>query len=61
LAEDGEPRDDGLRRSASVGLAGAVLILVGLSLYFVRQLLEFRDPFVREDAAVLPGTSWGTG
>lgn len=46
---------------ASVGLAGALMILTGLALYFLRQLLEFRDPFVpwTEDAALLLGTSWG--
>lgn len=61
-SEDTERRGDALRRSASVGLAGAVLILAGLTLYFVRQLIEFRDPFVpwTEDAALLLGTSWGT-
>lgn len=59
--EDTARRDEAVRRSASVGLAGAVLILAGLTLYFVRQLIEFRDPFVpwTEDASLLLGTSWG--
>lgn len=60
---DGGARlDDALRRSASVGLAGALLTVAGLALYFLRQLLEFRDPFVpwTEDAGLLLATSWGT-
>lgn len=50
------------RRAAAVGLAGAALTALGVGLYFVRQLLEFRDPFVpwTEDAALLLSTSWGT-
>lgn len=60
---DGGARlDDALRRSAAVGLAGALLTVTGLALYFLRQLLEFRDPFVpwTEDAGLLLATSWGT-
>ncbi len=48
---------------AHVGIAGSTLVIIGLGLYFVRQLLEFRDPFVpwKEDAALLlHGTAWGT-
>lgn len=50
------------RKAAGVGLAGVVLTAAGVALYFVRQLLEFRDPFVpwTEDAALLLGTSWGS-
>ena len=55
---------DGLHADAArLGrLSGNVLILA-LGLVFLRQLLEFRDPFVpwREDAALLlGGTPWGT-
>lgn len=51
------------RQAASVGLAGAALIALGVAFYFLRQLQEFRDPFVpwTEDAdLLLTGTSWGT-
>ena len=54
---------DSERQAATVGLAGAVLIMIGVALYFLRQLQEFRDPFVpwTEDAdLLLTGTSWGT-
>jgi putative copper export protein len=60
----GEDSSSGSRRTAAtVGLAGATLVLVGVVLYFLRQLQEFRDPFVpwTEDAnLLLTGTSWGT-
>jgi putative copper export protein len=49
--------------TARLGTAGALLVVVGLALYFARQLQEFRDPFVpwREDAELLlMGTAWGT-
>lgn len=54
---------DGLLATAArVGLAGAVLTPAALALVFVRQLLEFRDPFVpwTQDARLLLlGTAWG--
>jgi putative copper export protein len=55
----------GYRRceTARLGVAGALLVLVGVVFYFVRQLQEFHDPFVSwsEDAALLlTGTAWGT-
>ena len=31
--------------TARFGTAGAVVVVVGMALYFVRQLVEFRDPF----------------
>jgi putative copper export protein len=48
--------------AARVGFAAALLLPVALALYFLRQLLEFRDPFVgwTEDASLLlTGTAWG--
>ena len=48
--------------AARVGFAAALLLPVALALYFLRQLLEFRDPFVgwSEDASLLlTGTAWG--
>lgn len=57
------PSEDTWRRSgASVGLAGAGMVFVGLLLVGVRQLIEFRDPFVpwTEDAALLLSLGWGT-
>lgn len=50
------------QEAARIGLAGAVLAMVGVALYFARQLQEFRDPFVpwTEDATLLlTGTAWG--
>lgn len=51
-----------LRRAAGTGLLGGILTAVGVALYFLRQLREFRDPFVpwTEDASLLLSTSWGT-
>ena len=51
-----------LRRCAGVGVWGAGLTTVGVALYLVRQMAEFRDPFVpwTDDAALLLSTSWGT-
>jgi len=48
-------------RSAEVGTVAGLLILVGLALYLVRQVREFRDPFVplSEDLSLLLGTAWG--
>lgn len=46
-----------------LALAGALFLLPAMALFFVRQLLDFRDPFVpwTEDAALLlTGTAWGT-
>lgn len=50
------------RRAAGTGLLGGILSIVGVALYFLRQLREFRDPFVpwTEDASLLLSTSWGT-
>lgn len=45
-----------------VGIAGSTLVILGIGLYFIRQLLEFHDPFVpwSEDAAFLLNQSaWG--
>lgn len=50
------------RTAAAVSFAGALLLLPALALFFLRQLLEFRDPFVpwTEDARLLVGrTEWG--
>jgi putative copper export protein len=47
---------------ARLGTAGAILTVVGLALYLLRQLQEFRDPYVpwTEDAELLLfGTAWG--
>lgn len=53
---------DARRGAARLGTAGAGLTLVGVGLYLVRQLLEFRDPFVplSEDLGLLMSTPWGT-
>lgn len=51
-----------LARSAAAGRWGAAALLLALALFFVRQLLEFRDPFVpwQEDAELLlTATPWG--
>ncbi|MDX1492859.1 MAG: CopD family protein [Longimicrobiales bacterium] len=50
------------KRAAGVGALGAGLTIAGVALYFLRQLLEFRDPFVpwTEDASLLLSTPWGT-
>lgn len=47
--------------AARLGVAGALVLLVGLLLFFVRQLVEFRDPFSAwsAEAALLLGTPWG--
>lgn len=47
--------------AAGVGTSAALLILVGVALYFVRQLRDFRDPFVpwTEDAQLLLRLDWG--
>lgn len=54
---------DGLRSTAGrLAFVGALLLLPALGLFFLRQLLEFRDPFVpwTEDAdLLLTGTAWG--
>jgi len=46
---------------ARVGIAGSLLVVVGIGLYFLRQLLEFRDPFVpwTDDAEILLSIGWG--
>lgn len=48
-------------RTAVLGLAGSAILVVGLGLFFLRQLLEFRDPLSpwTGEASVLLGTSWG--
>lgn len=54
---------DGGRDAARIGLTGSMLTALGIAFYFVRQLHEFRDPFVpwTEDAELLlTGTAWGT-
>jgi putative copper export protein len=48
--------------AARLGLLGASLLPLAIALVFVRQLLEFHDPFApwSEDAAfLLTGTRWG--
>jgi len=49
------------REAARLGAAGAVVLLIGLLLFFGRQLVEFRDPFSAWSAegALLLGTPWG--
>ncbi|HET9949966.1 MAG TPA: hypothetical protein VFQ22_13675, partial [Longimicrobiales bacterium] len=50
-------------RATRLALAGALLLVVATGLVFLRQLLDFRDPFVpwTEDAdLLLNGTTWGT-
>lgn len=56
-SEDGRLRAD----SARLGSAGAAVLTLALGLFFVRQLLEFRDPFSpwTEEASLLMGTPWG--
>lgn len=53
-----------MRRSAAhLGTGASVGLLVAMGLVFLRQLREFRDPFVpwTEDARLLlTGTAWGT-
>lgn len=58
----GPRRDRVLRDAARAGFIGSIAVAVGLTLYFARQLYEFRDPFApwTEDALLLlTGTSWG--
>lgn len=58
----GPRRDRLMGDAARAGFAASVLVAVGVALYFVRQLSEFRDPFVpwTEDAVLLlTGTDWG--
>ncbi len=48
--------------AARLGSGAALLLPVALALYFVRQMVEFRDPFApwSEDASLLlTGTDWG--
>lgn len=47
--------------AARIGSRAAVGIALALVLVFVRQLLEFRDPYATwsEDAELLLGTAWG--
>lgn len=48
--------------AARVGSAAALFLPIALGLFFVRQLLEFRDPYApwSEDARLLlTGTAWG--
>ena len=48
--------------TARIGSAAALVLPVALGLFFVRQLLEFRDPYApwSEDARLLlTGTAWG--
>lgn len=44
-----------------LGLVASTVLVVAMGLVFLRQLADFRDPFVawREDAALLLGTQWG--
>jgi len=58
----GDPPGARLREEAArVGQMGGLLLMLGLSLFFVRQLIEFRDPFSAwvDEATLLLGTSWG--
>jgi len=60
---NGEPALDAqlTRETARLGAAGAMVLLLGLLLFFGRQLVEFRDPFSAWSAegALLLGTPWG--
>ena len=46
---------------ARIGAVGALALVVGLGLFFLRQLVEFRDPFSpwSDEASLLLGTAWG--
>lgn len=62
-ASAGDPTDPAWEQSAAdVGLVGACMAFVGLLMVGLRQLIEFRDPFVpwTEDAALLLSLEWGT-
>ena len=63
VREDEGPSSEWLVGGAArVGSAAALLLPVALALFFVRQLLEFRDPYApwSEDAhLLLTGTAWG--
>lgn len=64
-AEDAPARAGGAlpRAAARLGGGASLLLLAALGLVFLRQLLEFRDPFAPwgEDARLLlAGTAWGT-
>ena len=50
------------RSTHTLGVVGAALTLLGLLMVGVRQLAEFRDPFVpwTEDAALLLSLEWGS-
>lgn len=47
--------------AARFGRAGALVLVLGLGLFFLRQLIEFRDPFSPwlDEAELLMSTSWG--
>lgn len=47
--------------TARVATLGATVLFVGVLFFFVRQLLEFRDPFSAwsDEATLLLGTPWG--
>jgi copper transport protein len=47
--------------AATLGTAGAAVLILGLALFLVRQLIEFRDPFSPwgEEASLLLSTPWG--
>lgn len=57
--DDGASRPLGLLRR--VGVAACALLVAALLAVFIRQLLEFRDPFApwTEDARLLLSTRWG--
>lgn len=54
-------RSEWLGAAARIGVLAASALLLALALVLLRQLLEFRDPFVpwRDDLSILLATSWG--
>lgn len=58
---EGRPRSTSVQVTTRVALTATVLTIIGLAFFFLRQLLEFRDPFApwTEDAALLLRTGWG--
>jgi len=58
---DGHRRSMSIDATARFALAANLLAIAGLAFFFLRQLLEFRDPFApwTEDATLLLRTGWG--
>jgi len=58
-----EARDSLMGSAARMGFGAALVLPAAMTLVFVRQLVEFRDPFSSwgdEAALLLGGTSWGS-